>query len=202
VRAVSALLTFHLLALKKIGVYGGTFDPVHHAHLILAREAREMLGLEEVIFVPAAASPFKGSPAASAQMRLSMLRAAIEAEDGLVLDDCELRRPPPSYTIDTVEEIRKREVGSQIYYLIGEDNVATLGEWHRFAELEKLVRFLVLDRTGRGTSHYYPIVHRRIEISATEIRKRVASGQSIRYFVPPVVEEIIRREKLYQEQAK
>ena len=186
----------------KIAIYGGAFDPVHHGHLILAREAREMLGLEKIIFVPAAVSPFKESPAASAKLRLSMLQAAIEGENAFVLDDCELRRPPPSYTIDTVEEIRRREFDSEIYYLIGEDNVPALAKWHRFTELEKIVRFVVFDRTGARTKHDYPSVHRRIDISATEIRKRVASGQSIRYFVPRAVEEIIGRQKLYQEQAK
>ena len=73
-----------------------------------------------------------------------------------LLDDCELRRPPPSYTIDTVEEIRRREADAEIYYLIGEDNVSALAKWHRFAELEKMVRFVVLDRTRAGTKHDYP----------------------------------------------
>src|SRR6266568_6365656 len=149
----------------KIGIYGGAFDPVHHGHLILAREAREMLGLEKIIFVPAAVSPFKQSPAASAKMRLSMLQAAIEGENTFVLDDCELRRPPPSYTIDTVEEIRRREVDSEIYYLIGEDNLAALASWHRFDRLQEMVRFVVLDRTGKQTNHPYQVVHRRIDIS-------------------------------------
>jgi nicotinate-nucleotide adenylyltransferase len=186
----------------KIAVYGGTFDPIHHGHLILAREAREMLGLENVIFVPAAVSPLKESPVASAEMRLWMLRAAIEDEAGFVVDDCELRRSPPSYTIDTIEEIRTREGDAEIYYLIGDDNVPALAKWHRFDELKKAVRFVVLDRTGRKPNHPYPIVRRRIDISATEIRKRVACGQSIRYLVPLAVEKIIRREKLYQEQPK
>jgi nicotinate-nucleotide adenylyltransferase len=186
----------------KIGIYGGTFDPIHHGHLILAREARELLEFEKVIFVPAAVSPFKSAPAASAQVRLSMLRAAIEGEPGFELDDCELRRPPPSYTIDTIEEIRTRKRDAQICYLIGEDNLPTLEKWHRFDELRKAVQFIVLDRTGMPPDHPYPIVHRKIDISATDIRKRVASGQSIRYFVPQAVEEIIRREKIYQEQAK
>jgi len=185
--------------MRKIGIYGGTFDPIHHGHLILAREAREILRLEKVIFVPAAASPFKDSPAASAAMRSSMLQAAIEGEMGFAVDDCELQRPPPSYTIDTIEEIRRREGDVEIYSFIGEDNVAALGKWHRFAELEKLVRFVVLDRTARGTNHPYATVNRRIDISAAEIRKRVASGQSIRYFVPRAVEEIIRRQQLYRE---
>ena len=186
----------------KIGIYGGTFDPIHHGHLILAREAREMLGLEKIIFVPAAASPLKGSPVASAELRLLMLRAAIEDEAGFVVDDCELRRSPPSYAIDTIEEIRTREGNAEIYYLIGDDNVPALAKWHRFDDLKKAVRFVVLDRTGTKPSHAYPIVHRRIDISATEIRNRVACGQSIRYLVPQTVEEIIRSEKLYQDQPK
>jgi nicotinate-nucleotide adenylyltransferase len=188
--------------LMKLAIYGGTFDPIHHGHLILAREARELFGFKKVIFVPAAASPFKDSPAASGQLRLSMLRVAIEDEPGFELDDCELRRPAPSYTIETIEEIRTRQRDAQIYCLIGEDNVPTLQKWHRFDELRKAVQFVVLDRTGRTPDHSYPVVHRKIDISASEIRKRVASGRSIRYFVPQTVEEMIRREKIYQEQAK
>jgi len=187
----------------RIAIYGGTFDPVHHAHLILAREAIETLRLQKVIFVPAAVSPFKKSaPVASGEIRLSMLRAATKDEIGFAVDDCELRRPPPSYTIDTIEDVQRRERDAEIYCLIGEDNVAELAKWHRFVELEKIVRFVVLDRTGGPANYSYEIIRRRIDISATEIRNRVASGQSIRYFVPQAVEEIIRREKLYQEQPK
>jgi len=189
--------------LKRIGIYGGSFDPIHHGHLILAREAREVLNLEKVILVPAAVSPFKRrAAAASGDVRLKMLRAAVENEEGFAIDDCELLRPPPSWTIDTVLEIRKRESDSQIYLLIGEDNVATLNRWRRFDELDKLVRFVVLDRTGSQAQRDYQVVRRKIDISATDIRKRVARGQSIRYLVPPAVEEIIQREKLYREQSK
>src|SRR5882724_1256005 len=189
--------------LKKIAIYGGTFDPVHHAHLILARDALEMLGLDEVIFVPAATSPLKKAvPIASGESRLAMLRAAIDGEPKFVVDDCELRRPPPSYTIDTVEEVRRRNSHTVIYCLVGEDNVDRLTKWHRFAELEKMVHFIVLDRTGQSPTHSYPVIDRKIDISATEIRKRVASGGSIRYLVPPAVEEIICREKIYLEHSK
>ena len=189
--------------LKKIGIYGGSFDPIHHGHLILAREAREALDLEKVILVPAAVSPLKRrAAAASGDMRLKMLRAAIEGEEGFAIDDCELRRPSPSWTIDTVLEIGKRETDSEIYLLIGEDTVATLDRWRRFDDLKKIVRFVVLDRTGSQTQRDYQIVRRKIDISATEIRKRVAHEQSIRYLVPPAVEEIIQREKLYREQSK
>jgi len=190
-------------ALKKIAIYGGTFDPVHHAHLILAREAIEALDLDRVILVPAAISPLKkAAPVASGELRLAMLQAAIEGEPEFEVDECELLRPPPSYTIDTVEEIRRRECDAAIYCLIGEDNVEQLPRWHRFAELEKLVRFVVLDRTGKQPSHSYQLIHRRVDISATEIRSRVAQNESIRYLVPDSVEEIIQREKLYREHSQ
>jgi nicotinate-nucleotide adenylyltransferase len=189
--------------LKKIGIYGGTFDPVHYAHLILARDALENLDLDEVLFVPAAISPLKkAAPVASGELRLAMLRAAIKGEPKFAADDCELRRPPPSYTIDTVEEIRRHTNHAAIYCLIGEDNVDRLTKWHRFTELKKMVQFVVLDRTGQPPTRSYPVIERKIDISATEIRNRVASGRSIRYLVPPAVEEIIRREKLYLEQSK
>jgi nicotinate-nucleotide adenylyltransferase len=190
-------------ALKKIAIYGGTFDPIHHGHLIVARDALERLGAQKVIFIPAKVSPLrKTAPVARDEIRLSMIQAAIENEPGFAADDCELRRPPPSYTIDTVAEIRRRKGDAKIYCLIGEDNVGKLPKWRRFADLEKMAHFVVLDRTGKQPAHPYPVIHRKIDISATEIRKRVATGRSIQYFVPSAVEEIIRREKLYLEQEK
>ncbi|HVI78973.1 MAG TPA: nicotinate-nucleotide adenylyltransferase [Candidatus Acidoferrum sp.] len=189
--------------LKKIAIYGGTFDPVHHAHLILARDAIETLGLDKVILVPAAISPLKKSaPVASGEVRLEMLQAAIKGEPEFEADECELLRPPPSYTIDTVEEIRGRESEASVYCLIGEDNIEQLPQWHRFADLEKIVRFVVLDRSGKQPSHSYQLIRRRIDISATEIRRRVAQGESIRYLVPDSVDHIIQREKLYREQSQ
>jgi nicotinate-nucleotide adenylyltransferase len=189
--------------LKKIAIYGGTFDPVHHAHLILARQAIETLGLDKVILVPAAISPLKkAAPVATGEVRLAMLQAAVKGESEFEVNECELLRPPPSYTIDTVEDIRRRECDAAIYCLIGEDNVEQLPRWHRFAELEKIVRFVVLDRSGKQPSHSYQLIHRRIDISATEIRRRVAQNESIRYLLPDSVEEIIQREKLYREQSQ
>jgi len=189
--------------LKKIAIYGGTFDPVHHAHLILARQAIEALGLNKVILVPASISPLKkAAPVASGEVRLAVLQAAIKGEPEFEVNECELLRPPPSYTIDTVEDIRQRECDAAIYCLIGEDNIEQLPRWHRFAELEKTVRFVVLDRSGKQPSHSYQLIHRRIDISATEIRRRVAQNESIRYLVPDSVEEIIQREKLYREQSQ
>jgi nicotinate-nucleotide adenylyltransferase len=185
---------------KKIGIFGGTFDPIHHGHLILARDAVETLRLDSVIFIPAAVSPHKleREPAPPA-VRLEMLRAAIEGEPPFVVDAMELERPPPSYAVDTVETLRQRDATAEFFYLIGEDNVARLSTWHRFAELSNMVQFVVLDRGGLKTEHPYPAVRRYLDISATDIRKRVASGQSIRYLVPPAVETIIRERQLYRE---
>lgn len=186
--------------MKKIGIFGGTFDPIHHGHLIVAREAVEALGLERVIFIPAAISPHKlGRQPTPAEDRLAMVQAAIEGEPCFALDRMELERASPSYAFDTVAILRQREPSTEFIYLIGEDNVARLPSWHRFAELEKMVQFAVLDRSGLKCDHAYPTVRRHVDISATDIRNRVATGRSIRYLVPPAVEKIIHERQLYRE---
>jgi nicotinate-nucleotide adenylyltransferase len=185
--------------LKKIGIYGGTFDPIHHAHLILAREAREQLGLMEVRFVLAAQSPDKvDQQSANADARWEMLRVAIDGEPGFAASRIELDRPAPSYTIDTVEAFHAAQPDAELFFLLGEDNLAGLPRWHRFETLRKLVRFVVLDRTGAAPDMGHLMIRRRIDISSTVIRNRVAIGQSIRYLVPEAVEQIIRCEQLYK----
>jgi nicotinate-nucleotide adenylyltransferase len=186
--------------LKKIGILGGTFDPIHNGHLILARDAFEQLNLDSLIFIPAAISPHKlqQQPAAPG-IRVEMLRAAIEGEPQFCLDAQELERTAPSYTVDTIETMKARELEAEFIFLIGEDNVAKLSSWHRFADLSKLVQFAVLDRSGLKTTHPYPTIRRHLDISASDIRNRVARGQSIRYLVPPAVEKIIRERQLYRE---
>jgi nicotinate-nucleotide adenylyltransferase len=188
---------------RKIGIFGGTFDPIHHAHLILARDALEALDLEEVIFVPAAASPHKlDQPLAPPEVRLEMLSAAIQDEPGFGFDPMELQRSAPSYAVETIETFRQREPEAELFYLIGEDNVGRLETWHRFSELSNMVQFVVLDRTGEKTEHPYRSIRRHLDISATNIRNRVATGRSIRYLVPPAVEAIIRDRQLYREPQK
>ncbi len=185
---------------KKIGIYGGTFDPIHHAHLILARDAMEQLKIEQIVFVPAACSPHKlEKQTAPAAHRLEMLRVAIADEPRFSIDEMELRRPPPSYSIETVEEFKRRDPAVEISYLLGADNLPRLKTWHRFAELRQLVRFVVLDRGGASTDSEFTTVRRLVDISASEIRNRVATHRSIRYFVPPPVEAIIHRHRLYQD---
>ena len=186
--------------MRKIGIFGGTFDPIHYGHLILARDALEQLGLESLLFIPAAISPHKlNVKPAPAEIRIEMLRAAVEGEPRFCLDTIELDRPGPSYTVDTIEALRRREPGVTFVCLIGEDNVARLSTWHRFTDLSKMVEFAVLDRSGSKTAHPYPAIRRHLDISATDIRNRVATGRSIQYLVPPAVEEIIRQGRLYQE---
>ena len=185
--------------MKKIGIYGGSFDPIHHGHLILAREALETLDLAEVIFVLAAQSPHKpNQQPTSAALRWEMLTVAIAEEPGFSASRLEIDRPPPSYSIQTVEQLRARITDAEFFFLIGEDNLPQLPNWHRFDALRRLVQFIVLDRSGTTVAGGYPIVRRKIDISATTIRNRVARGQSIRYLVPDSVERIIRRESLYQ----
>ena len=186
--------------MKRIGIFGGTFDPIHHGHLILARDALEQLRLDRVIFIPAAISPHKlTQKPAAVEARLEMLRAAIEGESHFGLDAIEVERAAPSYMVETMEALKIREPDHEFVCLIGEDNVAQLPTWHRFSDLMKIVQFAVLDRSGLQRPHAYPVIRRRIDISATDIRNRVARGRSIRYLVPPAVETIIRERQLYRE---
>lgn len=185
--------------MEKIGIYGGTFDPIHHAHLILAREAAEQFGLGKVIFVPAAVSPWKTAPDASAEARMQMLRAAIAGETLFEINECELKRPAPSYTIDTVRLFREKFAETQLFLLLGDDNLAGLPRWRGFAELREMVKFLVLPRAKTEVRHEYLKVNRRIDISSTGIRERVKGAFSIRYLVPAAVAEIIEARGLYQE---
>ena len=186
----------------RIALFGGTFDPVHHGHLILARDAIEQLKLDRVIFIPAALSPHKpGTFPAPAALRRDMLAAAIAEEPGQAMDECELKRSGPSYTIDTVELMRAQFVGAELFYLIGHDNLRKLNTWHRVDELRRLVQFVVFDRGQEVVEHANPVLRRRIDVSATEIRQRIARGASIRYLVPEPVRILIERNHLYQEEA-
>ncbi len=185
---------------QKIGIYGGTFDPVHHAHLILARDALEQLELAEVIFVPAAISPHKlNAQPTPAGIRLAMLHAAIAGEPRFTVDDQELRRTPPSFTIDTIEAMQRANPDRELFYFLGSDNLPRLHTWHRFEDLRKLVTFVVLDRGLGAAAGAWHVIRRQVDVSSTEIRNRVATRRSIRYLVPAPVEEIICREHLYQD---
>jgi nicotinate-nucleotide adenylyltransferase len=186
----------------RIALYGGTFDPVHHGHLILARDAIEQLSLDRVIFIPAAISPHKpGTTPAPARARWEMLQAAIAGDPRFALDGCELERPGPSFAIDTVEIIRQQFAAAALFYLIGEDNVAKLDTWQRIDDLRNLVTFVVFDRGQARVPHEMPKLSRRLDISATEIRRRVGQSLPIDYFVPPAIATLIAQHHLYKEPA-
>lgn len=180
---------------------GGTFDPIHNGHLILARDAREALDLHRIIFVPNNRSPHKlGGFAAPAELRAAMVRAAIEGEAGFEIDEVEILRGGPSYTIDTLLHLRTLHPEADLYYLIGEDNLAELHTWRRADELPLLVQLVVMARGADGPPHPFITLHqRRIDISSTDIRGRIAKGQSIRYLVPDKVRAIIEKHQLYLE---
>jgi len=182
----------------RIGIYGGTFDPVHHGHLILAHQALEEFKLDRLVFVPTAESPFKiHNHTAPASDRLAMLQLAIRGEDRFEVDPLEIERGGVSYSIDTVKMFRSRDPEAELFFLVGEDNAYRLTEWHRFEELKKMVGFVVLSRSEDFQSPEYPVVQRRIEISSTEIRNRVANGESITYLVPESVKRYIEQHQLY-----
>ena len=180
---------------------GGTFDPIHHGHLIMAREALETLDLHRLILVPNAVSPHKlGCPAAPSELRAAMVRAAIQGEPGLEMDDVEIRRSGPSYTIDTALHLRALYPDADLFDLIGEDNLPELHTWRCVDELNCIVQWVVMARGEDGTPHpYITLRHRRVDISSTNIRERIAKGQSIRYLVPDTVLKIIENHQLYRE---
>ena len=131
-----------------------------------------------------------------------MVLAAIEDEPRFEMDDRELGRSGPSFTIDTVKEIKSRNPDAALFYLIGEDNIRELHTWRRIEELKTLAQFVVMNRSENGAAHSFPTLRRRVDISATEIRNRVARNQSIRYLVPDKVLALIEKNQLYRETKK
>lgn len=184
---------------EKIGLYGGSFDPIHNGHLILARDAMERLELDRVVFLPARISPHKldRSPAPP-EARCEMLAAAIKGEPGFEMDACEVEREGPSFTIDTVRLYREKFPEAKLYYFIGDDNLPELDSWRDIAHLRELVRFVVLSRAGMPFLSEFPLITRLVEISSTEIRNRIARGRSVDYMTPTSTCDVIKRLGLYK----
>jgi nicotinate-nucleotide adenylyltransferase len=185
-----------------IGLFGGSFDPVHHGHLVVGQVAREKLGLELLRFVPAREQPFKrGRHGTSPTHRAAMLSLALRGSPGFAVEPAELSRPGPSYTVDTLEELRQREPGTELVLLLGADAAAELPSWHEARRIPELARVVVFARPGTAVPAS-PWVAGSIEvpaidISATEIRNRVRQGRSVRYWVPDAVAEYITTHRLY-----
>lgn len=160
----------------------------------------ELMDLDCVVFLPAAISPHKlATEPSRAQVRRDMVAAAIADEPCFVLDERELHRDGPSYTADTVEEFHRELPGTELIYLIGTDHLPKLHTWHRIDDLRKQVEFVIFSRGEAREFEGLRQLPRRIDISATEIRERVARGASIRYLVPEPVRLLIEHHRLYLE---
>jgi nicotinate-nucleotide adenylyltransferase len=191
----------------RIGVFGGTFDPPHIGHLLLASDARDALTLDRLIFVPAGAQPLKtNAPAvASPRDRLEMVRIAVADDASYTVDDTEINRKGLSYTVDTLEDLSKRYPGAKLFLLLGGDSVNSFEQWRepqRIRELASLAAMRRDDGSDGGVkslpSGVLEVSARRIDVSSTEIRKRLRAGQSIKGFVPEGVERFIEARGLYR----
>jgi nicotinate-nucleotide adenylyltransferase len=189
----------------RIGVFGGTFDPPHLGHLVVASDACGALGLHRVLWIPSAVPPHKvRTVQAPAEARLEMVRAAIEGDPRFEADDLELRRPGPSYTVDTLRDLARRHPGAELVLLIGADNLREIPGWREPQEILKLARVAVLSRDGAGVPPDAPVPAvsvevTRVDVSATEVRRRAAAGETIRYLVPDAVRALVERRGLYRE---
>jgi nicotinate-nucleotide adenylyltransferase len=192
----------------RIGILGGTFDPPHIAHLILAEQAREQVALDEVWFIPAGDPWRKASrDVTPAAHRLAMTRLAIEGVQGFVVDDCEIRRDGPTYTVDTLQELRDRiDENDELFLLLGEDALADVPNWHEPERLADHAYIVVAPREGAHGPETLPFDPMRVvriempfvDVSSTDLRQRARLGRSLRFFVPGAVLSYIEEHGLYQ----
>lgn len=200
----------------RIGVFGGSFDPIHLGHLILAEQCREQAELDEVWFVPCSLGPHKtdGSHATDRQ-RIEMIDLALGGHLPFVLSKIEIERGGTSYTVDTLEEIRRSKPDDELFLLMGDDSMANFETWREPAKICQLATPLVVNRPGSGEIDLsvlrqfvddqrfawfedHRITSPRIEISSTQIRQKVVEGKSIRYLTPRSVQKYIESHQLFQ----
>ena len=200
----------------RIGIFGGSFDPIHQGHLILAEQCLEQANLDEVWFIPSATAPHKKEGAtASDRQRLEMIEFAIAGHQSFLVSDVELKRGGTSYTVDTLSHISEAQPEDDFFLLIGGDSLADFDSWRNPDKICRLAIPLVVGRTGSkpvdlgklapyvdeaqlAEIKRYAFESRLIQISSTEIRARVGAGRSIRYLTPRAVEKYIESKELYQ----
>lgn len=196
----------------RLGLFGGSFDPPHVGHLLVAQDALAALHLDHLLVIPAAQQPLKDHHGTSAVHRLAMVRACFAGIPGIEVDPVEIERGGLSYMVDTVEAVHRRWPAAVLHLLVGRDVVPTLPRWHDVDRLLRLVRLVVLTRETAPDGRPLPIdgesdggvvaeylATRRVDISSTEIRSRVRDGRSIRGFVPDAVATYIASTGLYLE---
>jgi nicotinate-nucleotide adenylyltransferase len=211
----------------KIGLFGGTFDPIHWGHLRSAEEVREAFHLDRIFFIPTSIQPLKSGAASAAADRLAMVRFATADNPAFSVSDIEIKRAGKSFTVDTLRVFAARRPKASVYFIIGLDAFRDIGRWKDFKELFELAHFIVTSRPGTGGrfgSAAIPVAARKsfcydrardafrhesgtrlhflrltdIAISASDIRSRVRAGKSIRYLVPEKVERYIKQRGLYR----
>ena len=189
----------------RIGVFGGTFDPPHVGHLIVAQDAHTALRLDRVLFVPARVPPHKRHRELSPpDTRLALVLAAIGDDARFDASDLELRRDGPSYSVDTLRELREQMPRAELFFLMGVDQFREFESWRQPERIAELARVVVLSRGGVETPapplpvEYETLAVTRVDVSATAVRERVAAGRPVRYLVADAVLEIIEREGLYR----
>ena len=202
----------------KIGIMGGTFDPIHLGHLATAEAVREIFSLDEILFIPAARPPHKlAKKVTEEKHRLAMTLLATHSNKFFKVSDMELKRTGLSYTLDTMEELHKI-FGSttELFFIIGADSLADLSKWHEAKKLVENCHFIATTRQGveidfsavknffgaAAIEHIHRVTTPGLEISSTDIREKVKLGRSIKYLVPEAVEEYILREELYLPKGK
>ncbi len=190
----------------KIGLMGGSFDPVHFGHLVAAQDAFEQHNLARVIMIPAAQAPLKDFDVfASGEDRVAMLRASIDWDERLEVSDFEVQRGGTSYTLETVQHFRALFPDDRLFWIIGGDQLPRLGQWSRIEELAQVVEFIYLERPGHPEKDHPDIpglrLHRcdghLIEISSTELRERIRQGLSLDYFMPHKAIVYLKERGLY-----
>ena len=209
--------------MKPIGVFGGTFDPIHYGHLRTAFEMLQALEFEEVRFMPCGDPPHRGVTFADAELRYRMVEAAIAGQDGFVADDRELHREGPSYTIDTLTELREEHPERSLGLIVGMDAFLGLSTWHRWNELLDVAHIIVAHRPGwkapdigplgelitehgthrvadvhnatKGRIHIHAVT--QLEISSTEIRDLIAAGRDPRFLMPDALRNLIQENEIY-----
>lgn len=199
--------------MKKIGIMGGTFDPIHYGHLMTAEAVRDEYKMEKVIFIPAANPPHKtGITVTPAIHRFNMTLLATCSNPYFTVSDIEMRRQGPSYTVDTVRElIRTHDKDTEFFFITGADAIQELPTWERIEELLAICQFVAATRQGcipdvtaikkhfgsLGEKRIHRLATPELEISSTDIRQRLKKGYSIKYILPEAVEQYIRKEHLY-----
>lgn len=187
---------------KKIGLLGGTFNPPHIGHLIIADQVKDQLGLEKVWFLPSANPPHAaGKETIAADYRVEMVKRAIQGNPDFALELAEIKRGGKSYTADTIAELNEAYPEIDFYFIIGGDMVVDLPTWHNVDELVKRVQFVAANRPSYSTETPYPVIWVDIPdiiISSTEIRRKITEGCSVNYLLPYTVRQYIEEKGLYK----